>query len=228
MSAAGEATSARASDTLARYQPAIGDPRPLAYDGGMSSAPIRAPLAAVLDRDPRPSASPGDRLAAVLALLVERPTHSLVFTERAGSLSRHAGEVSFPGGLVDPEDRDLAATALRETHEEVGIEPGAVDLLGALPPVHTFVSGILVTPFVGVIPSLPPLRIAEAEIDRVVTVPVEVLHRVEESRELHREGGKVWRGWWYETAEATVWGATGSMVHALLELMRKETPWLTS
>jgi 8-oxo-dGTP pyrophosphatase MutT (NUDIX family) len=192
----------------------------------MPDDPILAALGAALDQDPRPELAPGDRAAAVLALLVGTGTPSLLFTERARSLSRHAGEVSFPGGLADPDDVDLAATALRETHEELGIDPAAVRMLGALPSVHTFVSGILVTPFVGAMPGLPPLRVAAAEIERVVSVPVDRLAEVEERRELHREGGRVWRGWWYETADATVWGATGFMVHALLDLVRKETPWV--
>jgi len=192
----------------------------------MSIPELRGELARALEPDPRPELAPGDRHAAVLALLIETPELALLFTERARSLSRHAGEVSFPGGLADPDDRDLAATALRETQEEIGVAPTAVDLLGALPAVHTFVSGILVTPFVGVTSALPPLQIAEAEIERVVTVPVRELDRLEEERDLHREGGKVWRGWWYETPDATVWGATGHMVHELLELMRKETPWV--
>lgn len=186
----------------------------------------RVALEASLEPDPRPVLAPGDRAAAVLALLVGEPVRSLVFTERSLSLSRHPGEVSFPGGLVDPDDASLAATALRETHEEIGIEPGAVHLLGALPSVHTFVSGILVTPFVGAIEVLPPLQVARDEIERVVTIPVAQLDEVEETRELHREGARVWRGWWYEAPDATVWGATGFMVHALLELMRKETPWI--
>lgn len=192
----------------------------------MSTPELRRELARVLESDPRPELAPGDRHAAVLALLIEDPQLALLFTERSRSLSRHAGEVSFPGGLADPDDRDLAATALRETQEEIGVERAAVDLLGALPAVHTFVSGILVTPFVGAIATLPLLRVAEAEIERVVTVPIRELDRVEEVRELHREGGRVWHGWWYETPDATIWGATGFMVHALLELMREEIPWV--
>lgn len=164
----------------------------------------------------------------MLALLVETPDPALLFTERARSLTRHPGEVSFPGGLQDANDADLVSTALRETREEIGIRADAVEVLGALPAVHTFVSGILVTPFVAAIGALPALDVAPAEIDRVVTVSVPALSRCEEERALHREGGRVWRGWWYETPEATIWGATGFMVHDLLEIMRKETPWLTS
>jgi len=194
----------------------------------MPPADIARALAAALEADPQPEAAPGDRHAAVLALVVGSSEPALLFTERSPSLSRHAGEVSFPGGLRDPQDVDLASTALRETREEIGVEPATVDLLGALPPVHTFVSGILVTPFVGIVEALPSLKVAEAEIERVLTVPVRVLSELEEERELHREGGRVWRGWWYETPGGTIWGATGSMLHALLEIMRKETPWLTA
>jgi 8-oxo-dGTP pyrophosphatase MutT (NUDIX family) len=189
-----------------------------------------ASLRARLEQAPAPVAVPGDRLAAVLALLVREPVPSLLFTVRAGTLSRHAGEVSFPGGLRDPEDADLAATALRETEEEVGVAREAPTVLGALPPVHTFVSGILVTPFVATLRALPPLRVSHGEIDRVLTVPLKTLHAVEAERELRRagqrEGGRVWKGWWYETGDATIWGATGFMLHALLDLIRKEEPWL--
>jgi 8-oxo-dGTP pyrophosphatase MutT (NUDIX family) len=186
----------------------------------------RSALRAALDADPRPVAQPGDRLAAVLALLVEEPQPSLVFTERAAHLRRHPGEVSFPGGLVEPDDANLMATALRESDEEIGLEPSMPDVLGALPAVHTFVSGILVTPFVGALDVAPPLAPRDGEIARVVMVPLARLAASEERRELHREGGRVWHGWWYEAGDATVWGATGFMVHALLALVRKEVPWL--
>lgn len=186
---------------------------------------LRDALRANLIQAPAPTPAPGDRLAAVLVLIVERPEPSLFFTERAQGLSRHAGEVSFPGGLQDPQDVDLAATALREAEEEVGIEPQRVELLGALPAVHTFVSAILVTPFVGIVEDLPPLVVSDGEIASVLTVPIAELMAVEEMRELHREGDRVWQGWWYELPEATIWGATGFMLNSLLELLRTEVSW---
>jgi len=186
---------------------------------------LAAALAAVLDPAPTPRPEPGDRLAAVLAVLVGADDPALLFTERAAMLSRHAGEMSFPGGLQDPGDADLRATALRETAEELGVEVAPDAVLGALPPIHTYVSGILVTPFVAVVPELPALVVSDAEIARVVQVPVRELAAIEEQRVLREENGMTWRGWWYVSDDTTVWGATGAMVHALLELLRKEAPW---
>jgi 8-oxo-dGTP pyrophosphatase MutT (NUDIX family) len=188
---------------------------------------MRAALRAALERDPHPEPAPGDRLAAVLALLAEEPEPMLLFTERTSSMSRHPGEVSFPGGLQDAEDADLAATALREAREEIGLDPAVPELLGALPPVHTHVSGILVTPFVGAVDGYPALTVSHGEIERVITVPVRVLADAEEVRELAREGGRVWRGWSYDVEGATIWGATGAMLHAFLQIVRKEATWLT-
>jgi 8-oxo-dGTP pyrophosphatase MutT (NUDIX family) len=198
------------------------------YDGRMTFTDLRAVLSTGLDADPRPEADPGERLAAVLALLIEDPEPGLLFTERAATLSRHPGEVSFPGGLMEPQDDRLLTTALRETHEEIGIDPALPAVLGALPPIHTFVSGVLVTPFVAVIRTLPELHESRAEIARVLTVPTARLAALEQRRELHRDGGRVWQGWWYETDDATIWGATGFMLHAFLQHARARAPWLTT
>src|SRR6476661_359080 len=90
----------------------------------------RSALREGLDADPHPEPAAGERLAAVLVVLIEEPVPSLLFTERAAHLSRHPGEVSFPGGLAEPGDDGLLATALRETHEEIGLEPAVPDEMG--------------------------------------------------------------------------------------------------
>jgi len=186
---------------------------------------IRDALRSALDPDPRPVAPPGDRLAAVLAPLVVLPEPTLIFTVRAPDLSRHAGEVSFPGGLLD-EGEALVDAALRETFEEIGIAPSDVEILGALPPVNTSVSGILVVPFVGMVERPPGFTVSDAEIAKVLSFPVATLAEVESEVEYPRDGGGVWRGWDYELEGEVVWGATGWMLHSLLEIVRKETPWL--
>jgi 8-oxo-dGTP pyrophosphatase MutT (NUDIX family) len=206
-----------------RYQP-VSVPSGLPpYDEAVPD--LAAAVSPHLEPDPRPQPAPGDRLAAVLALVIGAEEPALLFTERAAEMSRHPGEVSFPGGLTDPSDGDLRTTALRETHEEIGIEPATVAVLGALPPIHTFVSAILVTPFVGTVASLPTLVVSEGEIARVLTVPLRDLAAAEEQRVMREPGRPTWRGWWYELSTATVWGATGAMVHELLTLLRREAAW---
>jgi 8-oxo-dGTP pyrophosphatase MutT (NUDIX family) len=188
---------------------------------------LRGVLREALARNPpRPEPRSGDRLAAVLALVAEEPEPTLLFTERTSGMSRHPGEVSFPGGLQDPGDADLAATALREAAEEIGLDPTLPELLGALPSVHTYVSGILVTPFVGAVRAYPTLRVSDAEIARVIKVPMRELVDAEQVRERASEGNRVWRGWSYDVEGATIWGATGAMLHAFLQIVRKEAAWL--
>jgi len=185
-------------------------------------------LSSRLDPGPSQEPAPGDRAAAVLTLMIEEPAPALLFTERAAAMSRHAGEISFPGGLRDPGDGTLRDTALREAHEEVGLDPLAPRILGALAPIHTFVSAILVTPFVAVIATLPPLTLSAGEIARAFTVPVRTLVAVEEHHVLHRDARGTLHGWRYDTGDATIWGATGFILHALLDLLQEEAPWLMS
>ncbi len=182
-------------------------------------------LRAALDPAPVHVAPPGDRLAAVLVPLVEGPEPALIFTVRAAGLSRHAGEISFPGGIVDPGERSVEA-ALREAHEEIGLDPSLPTILGALPPVHTHVSGILVVPFVGAMATPPQITASEAEIDEVLVFSVARLGAAERSMELSRPEGGIWRGWAYELDGHMIWGATGWMVHTILDVLRKETPWV--
>lgn len=185
-----------------------------------------ARLRSTLDQSPDPVPPPGDRLAAVLALLIGQPDPSLLFTVRAEGLSRHSGEVSFPGGLRD-EGESLVDTALREADEEIGLSRDEVEILGALPSVHTTVSGILVQPYVGFVEAPPTLTVNEGEIDEVLTVAVSRLLAIEEAVEYELPTGERWRGFAYPLADHTIWGATGRMVHTLLAVVEQEVAWPT-
>lgn len=185
----------------------------------MRAIDLRARLAEALDRDPTHLPPPGDRLAAVLLPVVDG--RSLMFTRRSETVSRHPGEISFPGGLPHDGDRDLAETALRETHEELGIPPSAVEVIGALPPVHTFVSGILIVPFVGIVEGRPSLTPNAGEIAEVLEYPIDALADREAEVEWRRDG-HVYRGYAFEMGEHTIWGATARILHSLLDVATKD------
>ncbi len=178
-------------------------------------------LRSALDPEPSPTPEPGDRLAAVLLPLVGGSHPRVVFTKRTEHLSRHAGEISFPGGLADPGDAGLVATALREMEEELGVHPSAVDILGALPPVHTFVSAILIVPFVGVMATLPTFTPDEGEIAEVLEYPLAALAAAEATVEWRREE-HVYRGFAYEMGGHAIWGATARILHDFIEVTRRE------
>jgi hypothetical protein len=107
------------------------------------------------------------------------------------------------------EGESAADAARREALEEIGLDPALPQLVGALPAVHTYVSSILVVPFVGLLELPPDLFAAEAEIKEIIRVPLAGLATVEEPMELPSEHGGVWRGWAYPTDGNTIWGATG-------------------
>ena len=119
------------------------------------------------------------RPAAVVLAIFATPPHGVIFIERAAHLRHHAGQIGLPGGGVDPEDAgDLRRTALREMHEEVGIEEERVDFLWTLEPIHPRVSNFLVTPFVAVVQP-GPLVIDTSETAAVFSIPLAtVLERV--------------------------------------------------
>jgi 8-oxo-dGTP pyrophosphatase MutT (NUDIX family) len=128
------------------------------------------------DRPVRPSEVPG-RAAAVLLPIYDRDGRAeLLLTLRAHHLPHHPGQVSFPGGRPEPVDGDdLVATALRETHEEVGIPSEAVRVIGALDQVHTVATDFVISPFVALVRSPVTPVPNDAEIARVVSVGVQEL-----------------------------------------------------
>jgi 8-oxo-dGTP pyrophosphatase MutT (NUDIX family) len=164
--------------------------------------------------------APGTKDAAVLVPLLPRPGGLVaVFTERRADLSRHAGEISFPGGRQDEPDEDLRLTALREADEEIGLEPERVELVGALPPVGTFVTGYRVHPFVGVVADGPAWRPQETEVARVLELSIADLVSGHEMRRLVRKGVP-FRTPTYTVDGHLVWGATARIVQSLLDRLR--------
>lgn len=113
--------------------------------------------------------------AAVLIPLVKcNNGFNIIFTERALHLRHHPGQVSFPGGKQEQSDRNLRETALRETNEEIGIEPDQISVFGTLPTLTT-VSGFIVTPYLGFVKSKHSLKIDIQEVKSIFEVPLEFL-----------------------------------------------------
>lgn len=150
--------------------------------------------------------------AAVLMAIVARPRPTLLLTRRTETLSRHAGQVAFPGGRVDPGDAGPVAAALREAEEEVGLAPHLVDVLGLGDPYRT-TSGFHITPVIGVIPPDLDLRPHEAEVALVFEAPLDVM--LEPAN--HIEQAVEWQGQNRHFFEIDwdgerVWGATAAMI----------------
>lgn len=160
---------------------------------------------------------PGSRRAAVLVPLYLDAAGELhgVFTKRRDDLRSHPGEISFPGGREDDDDTDLTATALREAHEEIGLPPHAVQLLGALQPTPTLVTNFGIYPFVGLIePGFEWVAQAE-EVADVLELPLAAVREGYARRRVVRRG-VAFRTDTYQVGDHLIWGATARMVSDLL------------
>ena len=158
------------------------------------------------------------RPAGVLIPIIERdPGLTVLLTERSAELKHHAGQVSFPGGGMEQADQDVAATALRETHEEVGIEPERIEVAGYLPSLPT-ITGYAVTPVVGLVAADFRLRIDPLEVESAFEVPLEYL--LDAGNEVYSE--REFEGVVYPITSIDfdghrIWGATAIMIGILRE-----------
>ncbi len=133
---------------------------------------LRHRLAAAASRT-GPDKPKDKSVAAVLVPLFEREEQlHVLYTRRSDRLLSHQGQVAFPGGKVDLADADLVATALREAHEEIGLHPHTVEIIGSLTTMDTMASGYSVAPFVGVIPESVKLRPNPREVAEIFSVPL--------------------------------------------------------
>lgn len=190
-------------------------------------------------RLPRQVVTRALRPAAVLVPLIrEADDYTLLLTVRASSLRRQPGDISFPGGAIDPDDASPLTAALRESEEEIGLEPADVDVLGQMDEMST-ITGFRITPFVGLVncvptraslPAILPSTWPDAgpyhfrrnhEVEALLFVPLVTLRRPDI---VSVEQGEIAPGhqipvYHYRYHEHDIWGITGRLVKELLELL---------
>lgn len=159
------------------------------------------------------------RGSAVLAPIYEHDgVAHVILTRRSPALRVHSGEVSFPGGGRDG-DEDLADTARREAHEEIGLHPALVEIIGELDHLSTVTSNSFIVPYVGLLAGRPDLVASPAEVDAVLHVPLAELLDPDVFREERWDLFGTERSiYFFELHGDTVWGATAAMLRQLLGL----------
>jgi len=168
----------------------------------------------IRDEVPETSSPPA---AVLVPIYRDNGAAHLVLIKRPMSMPTHGGHIAFPGGRPDPDDAGPVATALREAHEEVGIVPGDVHLLGFLLPVDTVQFRLPVVPVVGFLDGVPDLHPSEREVDRLFRTPIDSL------RDESAWRCETWPGhsvWFFDLDGEVLWGATAWMVRELLGLPR--------
>lgn len=175
-------------------------------------------------RFPHPPADA--RAAAVLICFADGDEGpELLLTERAPTLRNHAGQISFPGGASDPGDADAVATALREAHEEVGLDPAEVAVFGTLPTLWLPPSNFAVTPVLGYWTAPRRLDpVSPDEVGRVLHHPIRLL--VDPDNRFSVEHPSGWRGPAFEIGtEVPLWGFTAGIISRLFERLGWAEPW---
>ncbi len=170
-------------------------------------------ILAGLDRPPVP--------AAVLVPVVMGSEPSVLLTKRTSHLSKHAGQISFPGGRIDPGDSGPEAAALREAHEEIGIEPASVAVLGRLTD-HITGTGYRITPIVAVLPPALRYALSPHEVEAIFELPMRVVLDPDAPRRQRQHVGGVWREYWvWPHPEHFIWGATAAILVQLARRLRE-------
>jgi 8-oxo-dGTP pyrophosphatase MutT (NUDIX family) len=161
--------------------------------------------------------------AAVLVPLLDRPAGlTVLLTERSADLPDHPGQISFPGGRLEPDDRDAVTAALREADEEVGIPADAVEVIGFLP-AHMTLTGYAVTPVVGLVTLGFEFRLDPKEVSQLIEIPMSFLvdpsNQGEEERVVE---GRSLRLPVFQHREHRIWGATAFMLADLCRRLAKQ------
>jgi 8-oxo-dGTP pyrophosphatase MutT (NUDIX family) len=179
-------------------------------------------LRQVLDQRVRRSidiAPPLVRAGVLIPLISRGNALEMLFTRRTDTVLTHKGQISFPGGQREDSDTETVETALRESYEEIGLEPSRVTVLGELDDVFTAVSSFVITPVVGVVEgAIDDLRLAPDEVKSVLVVPVHRLLDADvHTSEIRQVGEQQYRIHYYTFGDDVIWGATGRIVYQFLK-----------
>lgn len=161
------------------------------------------------------------RAAAVLIAIKDEPDNpSIILTVRSPDMPTHAGQISFPGGKVEPDDADAVATALREANEEVNIQPGDIKILGSLG-VHHGGLGFSVTPVIAVLDPNADLRPCPREVDEIFEVPLSfVADRASHVVETRSHHGVDYKMFAAPYGNYHIWGLTAGILRSMSEILR--------
>ncbi len=199
----------------------------------MTPAALRLRLASIAARPPNADPVLGDEIvsglsktpvpAAVLVPVVLGGEPGILLTKRTSHLSAHAGQVSFPGGRIDPEDSGPEAAALREAHEEIGLPPSSVEVLGRLTD-HITGTGYRITPILSVIPPALTYALSAYEVESIFELPMRVLLDPDAPRRQRQHVKGVWREYWvWPHPDHFIWGATAAILVQLAKRLREHT-----
>ena len=161
--------------------------------------------------------------AAVLLPIIDRGEPMILFTKRTERVGQHKGQISFPGGVVDPTDASLLDAALRECEEEIALPRAAVEPLGALDDTETVATSFVITPFVGLVREPVAWQPDGEEIERVIEVPYAALAAEGSFRvETAIRDGIERPVYYFDYHGDTIWGATARILVHYLELLRTD------
>ena len=169
----------------------------------------------------RELSAPGRRLAAVLVPLYQHNgDYGVIFTQRSDTVYHHRGQISFPGGGHEVHDASLQHTALRESAEEIGLQPVHVQVLGQLDDLLTTGSNYLVRPFVGTLPYPYPFILDYRETASIIEVPLTWLRRHNTPSQEHRyHAGRLVQSFFFDYNGHVIWGATAKIIKQFLDLL---------
>ena len=162
--------------------------------------------------------------AVLLPIYYKEGQYYLLFIKRTEKVKEHKGQISFPGGAYEAEDKTLLDTALRENAEEIGLVPGEVEILGELDDTVTMTSNYIISPFVALIPWPHRLKVNGEEAEEIIEVPIQALL---DEECMHQEteiiNDREFPLYFYHYKGKVIWGATARILNQFLDIFARVT-----